>query len=49
MNKKEVIETFNNYEKNMSKNICESKQGTGVKILSSKQMLQSSCTNERRQ
>ena len=31
---------FNNYAKNMSKNIYESKQATGLKILSHKQMLQ---------
>ena len=31
---------FNNYAKNMSRNIYESKQGTGIKILTPKQMLQ---------
>ena len=31
---------FNDYVKNMSKNIYESKQGTGLKILTLKQMLQ---------
>ena len=31
---------FNDYAKNMSKNIYESKQGTGLKIFSHKQMLQ---------
>ena len=31
---------FNNYAKNMSKNIYESKQGTGLKILTPKQTLQ---------
>ena len=31
---------FNNYAKNMSKNIYESKHGTGFKILSHKLMLQ---------
>ena len=31
---------FNDYAKNMSKNIHESKQGTGLKILTPKQMLQ---------
>ena len=31
---------FNNYAKNMSRNIYESKQGTGLKILTPKQMLQ---------
>ena len=30
---------FNNYAKNMSRNIYESKQGTGLKILTPKQML----------
>ena len=31
---------FNDYAKNMSKNIYESKQGTGLGILSPKQMIQ---------
>ena len=31
---------FNDYAKNMSKNIYELKQGTGLKILTPKQMLQ---------
>ena len=31
---------FNNYAKNMSRNIHESKRGTGLKILTPKQMLQ---------
>ena len=31
---------FNNYAKNMSRNIYESKQGTGLKILTPKQMIQ---------
>ena len=31
---------FNNYAKNMSRNIYQSKQGTGLKILTPKQMLQ---------
>ena len=31
---------FNYYAKNISKNIYESKQGTGLKILTPKQMLQ---------
>ena len=31
---------FNNYAKNMSKNIYESKQGKGLKILTPKQMFQ---------
>ena len=29
---------FNNYAKNMSRNFCESKQGTGLKILTPKEM-----------
>ena len=31
---------FNNYAKNVSRNICKSKQGTGLKILTPKQILQ---------
>ena len=31
---------FNDYAQNMSKNIYESKQGTGLKVLTPKQMLQ---------
>ena len=31
---------FNGYPKNMSKNVYESKQGTGLKILTPKEMLQ---------
>ena len=31
---------FNNYAKNMSKSIYESKQGTGLKILTPKKKLQ---------
>ena len=31
---------FNDYAKNISKNIYESKQGTGLKILTPKQMIQ---------
>ena len=31
---------FNDYAKNMSRNICKSKQGAGHKILTPKQMLQ---------
>ena len=31
---------FNYYAKNMSRNIYESKQGTGLKILNPKQMIQ---------
>ena len=38
--REEVVQMFNDYAKNMSKNIYESKQGTGLKILSPKQMLQ---------
>ena len=39
--REEVVRMFNDYAKNMSKNIYKSKQeGTGLKILSDKQMLQ---------
>ena len=38
--RKKVVQLFNNYAKNVSKNIFESKQGTGLKILTPKQMLQ---------
>ena len=31
---------FNDYAKNMSRNIYDSKQGTGLKVLTPKQMLQ---------
>ena len=31
---------FNNYAKDMSRNICKSKQGIGLKTLTPKQMLQ---------
>ena len=31
---------FNDYAKNMSRNIYDSKQGTGLKIVTPKQMLQ---------
>ena len=31
---------FNNYAKNVSRNICKSKQGTGLKIVTPKQILQ---------
>ena len=31
---------FNNYSKNMSRNIYEPKQGTGLRIFTPKQMLQ---------
>ena len=37
--REEVFQMFNDYAKNMSKNIYESKQGTGLKILIPKQML----------
>ena len=37
---KKVVQMFNDYVKNISKNIYESKQGTGLKILTPKQMLQ---------
>ena len=37
--REEVVQMFNNYAKSMSKSIYESKQGTGIKILSHKQML----------
>ena len=35
-----VAKIFNDYAKNMSKNIYESKQGEGLKILATEQMLQ---------
>ena len=38
--REKVFQMFNDYAKNMSKNIYESKQGTGLKILTPKQMLQ---------
>ena len=38
--REKVIQMFNSYAKNMSKIIDESKQGTGIKILTPKQMLQ---------
>ena len=39
--REEVVKMFNNYARNMSKNIYDSKQeGTGLKILTPKQMLQ---------
>ena len=38
--REEVVQMFNGYVKNMSKSIYESKQGTGLKVLSPKQMLQ---------
>ena len=36
---KSFVQLFNDYAKNMPKNIYKSKQGTGVKILTSNQML----------
>ena len=38
--REEVAQIFNDYAKNMSQCIYESKQGTGLKILSPKQMIQ---------
>ena len=38
--RKEVVQMFNDYAKKMSNNIYESKQGTGLRILTPKQMLQ---------
>ena len=38
--REEVVKMFNDYAKNTSKNIYESKQGKGLKILTPKQMLQ---------
>ena len=38
--REEVVQMFNDYAKSISKNIYESKQGTGLKILIPKQMLQ---------
>ena len=39
--REEVVKMFNNYDKNISRNIYDSKQeGTGLKILTPKQMLQ---------
>ena len=38
--REKVVQMFNDYTKNMSKNIYESKQGTGLKMLTPKQMLQ---------
>ena len=38
--REKVVQMFNDYAKTMSKNIYESKQGTALKILSHKQMLQ---------
>ena len=38
--REKVIQMFTNYAKNMSRNIYESKQGMGLKILTPKQILQ---------
>ena len=38
--REEIVQMFNDYAKNMSKNIYEPKQGTRLKILTPKQMLQ---------
>ena len=38
--REEVAHIFNDYAKNMSRNIYDLKQGTGLKILTPKQMLQ---------
>ena len=39
--REEVVKMFNDYARNMSRNIYDSKQeGTGLKILTPKQMLQ---------
>ena len=39
--RQEVVKMFNDYARNMSRNIYDSKQeGTGIKILTPKQMLQ---------
>ena len=37
--RKEVVKMFNDYVKNMSRNIYDSKQETGPKITTPKQML----------
>ena len=52
--REEVVKMFNNYVRNMSRNIYDSKQeGTGLRILTPKQMVQrfanSSHTNKSRQ
>ena len=39
--REKVVKMFNDYPKNISRNIYESKQGKGLKILTPKQMLQS--------
>ena len=38
--REEIVQMFNDYAENLSKNIDESKQGAGLKILTPKQMLQ---------
>ena len=38
--REEVVQMFNDYAKNISRNIYDSKQGTALKILTPKQMLQ---------
>ena len=38
--REEVVRMFNDYAKSIAKNIYESKQGTALKILTPKQMLQ---------
>ena len=38
--REEVVQMFSNYANDMSRNIYKSKQGTGLKILTPKQMLQ---------
>ena len=37
--REQVVQNFNDYAKNMSKNIYKSKQVTGIKIITPKQML----------
>ena len=48
--REKLVQLFNNYAKNMSKNIYESKQGTGLKILTPKEtaskITNNSCTNK---
>ena len=38
--REKVVQMFNDYAKNMSRNIYHSKQGTGLKILTHKQLIQ---------
>ena len=40
MSQKKVLELCNDYAKIISEGICKTKQGTGLKILTLKQMLQ---------